>query len=151
MRRSARSPLGARARRIPGAIDGLDVWPSARYCVAADAPAATGRQDAPAATGRQKGPSARTTPVPKREKAPTTQNVVEALFNSVGATGFEPATSCSRSRRATGLRYAPKNELSPSIRGRQTHLNTHGHPTGARACARVAVCNGCRKSQKTES
>ena len=26
----------------------------------------------------------------------------------VGATGFEPATSCSRSRRATGLRYAPK-------------------------------------------
>jgi hypothetical protein len=31
---------------------------------------------------------------------------------SVGATGFEPATSCSRSRRATGLRYAPKNEIS---------------------------------------
>ena len=27
----------------------------------------------------------------------------------VGATGFEPATSCSRSRRATGLRYAPPN------------------------------------------
>jgi hypothetical protein len=26
---------------------------------------------------------------------------------TVGATGFEPATSCSRSRRATGLRYAP--------------------------------------------
>src|SRR6185295_8222398 len=25
----------------------------------------------------------------------------------VGATGFEPATSCSRSRRATKLRYAP--------------------------------------------
>src|SRR5215203_3223185 len=30
----------------------------------------------------------------------------------VGATGFEPATSCSRSRRATGLRYAPPNSLS---------------------------------------
>jgi hypothetical protein len=29
-----------------------------------------------------------------------------ALF-SVGATGFEPATSCSRSRRSTGLSYAP--------------------------------------------
>ena len=29
----------------------------------------------------------------------------------VGATGFEPATSCSRSRRATGLRYAPMVEL----------------------------------------
>jgi hypothetical protein len=25
----------------------------------------------------------------------------------VGATGFEPATSCSQSRRATRLRYAP--------------------------------------------
>src|SRR5437763_7733581 len=25
----------------------------------------------------------------------------------VGATGFEPATSCSRSRRSTGLSYAP--------------------------------------------
>ena len=25
----------------------------------------------------------------------------------VGATGFEPATSCSQSRRATELRYAP--------------------------------------------
>ena len=25
----------------------------------------------------------------------------------IGAAGFEPATSCSQSRRATGLRYAP--------------------------------------------
>ena len=31
----------------------------------------------------------------------------------VGATGFEPATSCSRSRRATGLRYAPPNGVEP--------------------------------------
>ena len=29
------------------------------------------------------------------------------LFDMVGATGFEPATSCSRSRRSTGLSYAP--------------------------------------------
>jgi hypothetical protein len=28
--------------------------------------------------------------------------------NSVGAPGFEPGTSCSQSRRDTGLRYAPK-------------------------------------------
>ena len=27
--------------------------------------------------------------------------------NVVGAKGFEPPTSCSQSRRATGLRYAP--------------------------------------------
>jgi hypothetical protein len=26
---------------------------------------------------------------------------------TIGATGFEPATSCSRSRRSTGLSYAP--------------------------------------------
>ena len=29
----------------------------------------------------------------------------------VGARGFEPPTSCSQSRRATGLRYAPTLEL----------------------------------------
>jgi hypothetical protein len=27
----------------------------------------------------------------------------------VGAEGFEPPTSCSQSKRATGLRYAPKD------------------------------------------
>src|SRR5580765_459275 len=31
----------------------------------------------------------------------------------VGARGFEPPTSCSQSRRATGLRYAPTKELQP--------------------------------------
>ncbi len=29
----------------------------------------------------------------------------------VGAAGLEPATSCSRSRRATGLRYAPRTAV----------------------------------------
>src|SRR5262249_8525830 len=33
----------------------------------------------------------------------------------VGATGFEPATSCSRSRRATKLRYAPPCTSSSSL------------------------------------
>src|SRR5215472_3071522 len=37
----------------------------------------------------------------------------------VGATGFEPATSCSRSRRATGLRYAPFPVEQGKIRDRQ--------------------------------
>ncbi len=32
-----------------------------------------------------------------------------ALFYSVGAAGFEPATSRTRTVRATGLRYAPMN------------------------------------------
>ena len=39
--------------------------------------------------------------------------VFEAM---VGATGFEPATSCSRSRRATGLRYAPPNIVLTTAR-----------------------------------
>jgi hypothetical protein len=33
-----------------------------------------------------------------------------AMTEMVGATGFEPATLCSQSRCATGLRYAPKKE-----------------------------------------
>ena len=34
----------------------------------------------------------------------------------VGAAGFEPATSCSQSRRATGLRYAPSMRAAVSRR-----------------------------------
>ena len=30
-------------------------------------------------------------------------------FLKVGATGFEPATTCSQNRSATGLRYPPRN------------------------------------------
>ena len=33
------------------------------------------------------------------------------LTNMVGAIGFEPTTSWSQTRRATGLRYAPKLKL----------------------------------------
>ena len=40
-------------------------------------------------------------------RAPGTPRHPGGSICSVGATGFEPATSCSRSRRATGLRYAP--------------------------------------------
>ncbi len=36
------------------------------------------------------------------------KQVCKHLFLLVGATGFEPATLCSQSRCATGLRYAPK-------------------------------------------
>ncbi len=51
---------------------------------------------------------------------------VLALF-SVGATGFEPATSCSRSRRSTGLSYAPCGTvvhlLQPNAPGRTRTSN----------------------------
>ena len=42
------------------------------------------------------------------KKAPT--RGAGAQNDSVGAPGFEPGTSCSQSRRDTGLRYAPKME-----------------------------------------
>src|SRR5574340_1856262 len=35
------------------------------------------------------------------------ENTVRTKCGLVGARGFEPPTSCSQSRRATGLRYAP--------------------------------------------
>src|SRR5688500_1858660 len=41
------------------------------------------------------------------DEAPGVSACVRRGLPTVGATGFEPATSCSRSRRATGLRYAP--------------------------------------------
>jgi len=40
-----------------------------------------------------------------QKKAPTK---VEACFSFVGMTGFEPAASSSRTKRATGLRYIPR-------------------------------------------
>ena len=43
---------------------------------------------------------------------------------SVGVTGFEPATLCSQSRCATGLRYAPK--MSFKIGGGERGIRTPG-------------------------
>ena len=42
----------------------------------------------------------------KKERQPS------CLF-FVGVAGFEPTTSCSQSRRDTGLRYTPKCSLAP--------------------------------------
>src|SRR5690606_12626210 len=60
----------------------------------------------------------------------------------VGATGFEPATSSSRTKRATGLRYAPKffpldakggakiinRDDSSKICLKTSIPDSHGHP-----------------------
>ena len=43
---------------------------------------------------------------------------------SVGVTGFEPATLCSQSRCATGLRYAPK--MNSKIGGGERGIRTPG-------------------------
>ena len=42
---------------------------------------------------------------------------VTACLSTVGVTGFEPATLCSQSRCATGLRYAPKHLQIVAERG----------------------------------
>src|SRR5215475_382518 len=54
----------------------------------------------------------------------------------VGATGFEPATSCSRSRRATKLRYAPS--LVPILRFPRV-LPDQLHEDAARVLADVQL------------
>src|SRR6266508_3872797 len=56
----------------------------------------------------------------------------------VGATGFEPATSCSRSRRATKLRYAPSLSailLFPRVLPDQLHEHAPGVLRHARLSA----------------
>ncbi len=42
----------------------------------------------------------------------------------VGATGFEPATSCSRSRRSTGLSYAPPEFVHQLIANHARHTHS---------------------------
>jgi hypothetical protein len=50
----------------------------------------------------------------------------------VGATGFEPATSCSRSRRATGLRYAPNKTANERSSARKSKLTAYLRGTNTR-------------------
>src|SRR5687768_1713209 len=45
-----------------------------------------------------------------------TELLAQVVFeNNVGAPGFEPGTSCSQSRRDTGLRYAPNFNCSLQV------------------------------------
>ena len=50
----------------------------------------------------------------------------DTSYHEIGAAGFEPATSCSQSRRDTGLRYAPQ------ISGRVCYPAGAPRSTGAR-------------------
>lgn len=45
--------------------------------------------------------------------------------NVVGAKGFEPPTSCSQSRRATGLRYAPPQVRISIMQEKNWKRNSH--------------------------
>ena len=54
----------------------------------------------------------------------------------VGARGFEPPTSCSQSRRATGLRYAPTLEFQP-----RTHCSAAGEPASVNTVFAKYACN----------
>ena len=57
----------------------------------------------------------------RERKTPATEIIAGAGFTLVGAPGFEPGTSCSQSRRDTGLRYAPctGNLLYPAFRAQR--------------------------------
>src|SRR5512137_1014553 len=69
--------------------------------------------------------------------APATTRENDGSKKMVGATGFEPATSCSRSRRATKLRYAPSVTLRPGpsrlpgVLADQLHEHAPGIPGDA--------------------
>ena len=45
-----------------------------------------------------------------------TGNVASGLYRSVGVTGFEPATSSSRTKRATKLRHTPLQRFLKNLR-----------------------------------
>ena len=55
----------------------------------------------------------------------------------VGARGFEPPTSCSQSRRATGLRYAPWTPTSSTLSLRSNQALTY--PISARSSGSSAA------------
>lgn len=50
----------------------------------------------------------------------------------VGAAGFEPATSCSQSRCATGLRYAPNGGLLTASGLTVSFISATAVPTGCK-------------------
>ena len=66
-----------------------------------------------------------------------------SLFYHVGATGFEPATLCSQSRCATGLRYAPKEIEFTHFRGQNQVGQEWLLPT-LRSCASDAATKTAR-------
>ena len=86
-------------------VDHITVWPSKKCGEMALNPAgyALWRRGWDKRSQSAPEPSARA--FAKRHNRPKRRSWV----NKLGATGFEPATSCSQSRRATGLRHAPDN------------------------------------------
>ena len=51
-------------------------------------------------------------PASMKTQNPASENhLQDFIFDSVGMTGFEPATPSSRTKYATGLRYIPNNRL----------------------------------------
>ena len=87
------------------------------------------------------------TPERLTQKTPATQTVAGARFNPVGAPGFEPGTSCSQSRRDTGLRYAPRcAQVTISCLERATRLAAHEKRGPDGCCGRCFVRSIPRRS-----
>src|ERR1700694_5042477 len=85
-------------------------------------------------------------------KTPTAQLAVGAKVDSVGAPGFEPGTSCSQSRRDTGLRYAPKYaQVTIPCLERATHLTARERRDSGDCCAQCSQCSTPRTSHPDQA
>jgi hypothetical protein len=63
----------------------------------------------------------------------------DTSYHEIGAAGFEPATSCSQSRRDTGLRYAPQ------ISGRVCYPAGAPRSTGTRKSVAISCAHHTRE------
>ena len=109
------------------------------------------RRDGAANSRNVPGPSRGGKPL-RGHRTHESPSIARGALNVVGATGFEPATSCSRSRRATGLRYAPSVFMADTShapeRTRTSNLLIRSqmlYPIELRArCSRASGANACR-------
>ena len=98
------------------------------------------RGPADAATGR-----GCVTPQTQRGTTRPPEWGVLTVPNEVGVTGFEPAASCSRSKRSTKLSYTPQHPRSETER--RVVENTSDPPASQVRLRRTPVCQPLQPSQ----
>ena len=82
------------------------LWSLVHTCAARPAREATGQRAVQKHQTFEQAQDSAHAVLPQKGVGTISQSV-DVRGELVGETGFEPATSCSQSRRATGLRYSP--------------------------------------------